>query len=79
MMWAAKRPNAPVISIKMPEEYLDNLLLQIMTARSKCEKVHKRKVPIALKVAPDLDTEEVEVIGNLLLSHKFEKMTFLAT
>jgi len=49
-------------------------LLKIKQAQSKCEKVHKRKVPIALKVAPDLELDEIETISELLISHDFDAL-----
>lgn len=67
-------PNTKSLRNLQNEEFLDNLLLQITTAKEKCVKVHKRNVPIALKVAPDLDNDEVEIIANLLLSYKFDAL-----
>ncbi len=67
-------PNTKSLRDLQNEEYLDNLLLQIARARSKCEKVHKKRVPFALKVAPDLSQDEVETIADLLLSHKFDAL-----
>jgi len=67
-------PNTKSLRDLQNEEYLDNLLLQLAQARDKCAKVHKQKVPIALKVAPDLEADEIETIGNLLLSHKFDAL-----
>lgn len=65
-------PNTKSLRDLQNEEYLDNLLIQIGVARVKCEKVHKRHVPIALKVAPDLHDDEIETIADLLLSHQFD-------
>ena len=67
-------PNTKSLRDLQNEEFLDNLLLQISKARSKCEKVHKRRVPVALKVAPDLHTDEIETIADLLLSHQFDAL-----
>lgn len=67
-------PNTKSLRDLQNEEFLDSLLLHITQARAKCEKVHKRKVPIALKVAPDLDADEIETIADLLLSHKFDAL-----
>ena len=65
-------PNTKSLRELQNEEYLDNLLLQVTRAREKCEKVHKRRIPVALKVAPDLEGDEVETIGHLVMSHKFD-------
>lgn len=67
-------PNTKSLRDLQNESFLDNLLLQIKTAQTKCEKVHKRYVPIALKVAPDLSKEEIEVISELLISHQFDAL-----
>ena len=65
-------PNTKSLRDLQNESFLDNLLYKIKQAHTKCEKVHKRYVPIALKVAPDLDEDEVEVIAELVMSHQFD-------
>lgn len=67
-------PNTKSLRDLQNAEYLDGLLLEIKVAQSKCEKVHKRYVPIALKVAPDLQPNEIETISELLLSHQFDAL-----
>ena len=47
-------PNTKSLRDLQNEDFLDDLLLKIKAAQNKCQKVHKRYVPIALKVAPDL-------------------------
>lgn len=65
-------PNTKSLRDLQNANFLDNLLLKIKQAQKKCEKVHKRYVPIALKVAPDLDSGEIETIAELVISHKFD-------
>lgn len=65
-------PNTKSLRDLQNENFLDNLLAQIKLAQNKCEKVHKRYVPIALKVAPDLEVDEIETIAELVISHKFD-------
>ncbi len=65
-------PNTKSLRDLQNANFLDNLLLQIKRAQLKCEKVHKRYVPIALKVAPDLEVDEIETIAELVLSHQFD-------
>ena len=48
--------------------------MDIKQAQLKCEKVHGRYVPIALKVAPDLEEDEIETIAELVISHKFDAL-----
>lgn len=65
-------PNTKSLRDLQNESFLDDLLLKIKTSQKKCEKVHKRYVPIALKVAPDLEPSEIEVIAELVISHQFD-------
>ena len=67
-------PNTKSLRDLQNENFLDNLLTQIMRAKEKCEQVHKRAVPIALKVAPDLSEEEIEVIAELVMAHQFDAL-----
>ncbi len=67
-------PNTRSLRDLQNESFLDNLLLQIKQAQLKCEKVHKRYVPIALKVAPDLESDEIEAIADLVMSHQFDAL-----
>ena len=65
-------PNTKSLRDLQNEAFLDHLLSQIKSAHSKCVKAHKKHVPIALKVAPDLSEDEIEVIAELLISHQFD-------
>ena len=67
-------PNTKSLRELQNANYLDNLLTQIKKAHAKCAKVHKRHVPLALKVAPDLQVDEIETIAELLLSHQFDAL-----
>jgi len=67
-------PNTKSLRDLQNESFLDDLLLKIKTAQKKCEKVHKRYVPIALKVAPDLQPDEIEIIAELVMSHQFDAL-----
>lgn len=67
-------PNTKSLRDLQNESFLDDLLSKIKKAQTKCEKVHKRAVPIALKVAPDLESDEIETIAELLMSHKFDAL-----
>ncbi|MEO0367485.1 MAG: dihydroorotate dehydrogenase (quinone) [Pseudomonadota bacterium] len=65
-------PNTSSLRDLQNANYLDDLLLQIKQARDKCAKVHKREVPVALKVAPDLEDVEIETIAELVMSHRLD-------
>lgn len=67
-------PNTKSLRDLQSQSFLDDLLMKIKQAQSKCEKAHKRKVPIALKVAPDLELDEIETIAELLITHQFDAL-----
>jgi len=67
-------PNTKSLRDLQSQSFLDELLLKIKQAQAKCEKVHKRRVPIALKVAPDLEMDEIETIAELLITHQFDAL-----
>ena len=64
-------PNTKSLRDLQNANYLDDFLMHVKQVGDKCAKVHKRNVPIALKVAPDLTEDEVETISELVLSHRF--------
>ncbi|HEY0847136.1 MAG TPA: quinone-dependent dihydroorotate dehydrogenase [Noviherbaspirillum sp.] len=51
---------------------LDALLSQLKEAQARLAERHKRYVPIALKIAPDVDSEQVKTIAAALLRHKMD-------
>ena len=51
---------------------LDGLLAQLKEAQSRLADQHKRYVPLALKIAPDMDGEQVKNIADALLRHKID-------
>ena len=51
---------------------LDALLSQLKEAQQRLADKHKRYVPIALKIAPDVDGEQVKSIAAALLRHKMD-------
>ena len=67
-------PNTKSLRELQNEDSLDDLLLKLKAAQVKCQKVHKRYVPIALKVAPDLSSDEIESIAELVISHQFDAL-----
>lgn len=67
-------PNTKSLRELQNEDSLDDLLLKLKASQAKCQKVHKRYVPIALKVAPDLTSDEIESIAELVISHQFDAL-----
>jgi dihydroorotate dehydrogenase len=51
---------------------LDALLAQLKDAQQRLADKHKRYVPIALKIAPDVDGDQVKSIAAALLQHKMD-------
>lgn len=51
---------------------LDALLAQLKDAQARLADRHKRYVPIALKIAPDIDSEQIKTIAAALLRHKMD-------
>ncbi|MGZ3237523.1 MAG: quinone-dependent dihydroorotate dehydrogenase [Burkholderiaceae bacterium] len=51
---------------------LDALLSQLKEAQKRLADQHKRYVPIALKIAPDIDAEQIKTIADALLRHKID-------
>jgi dihydroorotate dehydrogenase len=51
---------------------LDSLLSQLKTEQQRLADEHKRMVPIALKIAPDVDNEQVKAIAAALLQHRMD-------
>jgi dihydroorotate dehydrogenase len=51
---------------------LDALLAMLKAAQQRLADQHKRYVPIVLKIAPDVDAEQVKNIADALLRHRFD-------
>jgi dihydroorotate dehydrogenase len=62
-------PNTKNLRALQSDEALDALLSALQARRGKLAKKHKRSVPIFLKIAPDLDEAQVQVIAATLLKN----------
>jgi dihydroorotate dehydrogenase len=51
---------------------LDALLSQLKQAQERLADKHQRYVPIALKIAPDIDDEQIKTIAAALVRHKMD-------
>jgi dihydroorotate dehydrogenase len=51
---------------------LDALLSRLKKAQRRLADQHKRYVPIALKIAPDIDRDQIKIIAAALLHHKMD-------
>ena len=62
-------PNTPNLRDLQGKNELDALLGAMTRERNDLVKTHGRTVPLAVKIAPDLDDAAIEHIADLLLSH----------
>jgi dihydroorotate dehydrogenase len=65
-------PNTKNLRQLQGASELDALLATVKDAQQRLADQHKRYVPIALKIAPDVDGEQVKNIADALLRHKFD-------
>jgi dihydroorotate dehydrogenase len=62
-------PNTPGLRKLQYGEDLDRLLAELKQAQARLAAQHGRYVPLAIKIAPDLDDDEIGLIGRALLTH----------
>ncbi|OGA20077.1 MAG: dihydroorotate dehydrogenase (quinone) [Betaproteobacteria bacterium RIFCSPLOWO2_12_FULL_63_13] len=65
-------PNTPNLRSLQGKDELDALLRAMMRERNDLVQTHGRSVPLAVKIAPDLDDEAIEYIAELLLAHRVD-------
>lgn len=65
-------PNTKNLRQLQGESELDALLSQLKDAQQRLADKHMRYVPIALKIAPDVDAEQIKTIAAVLVRHKMD-------
>ena len=65
-------PNTQNLRQLQGASELDALLSQLKAAQLRLADKHKRYVPLALKIAPDVDAEQIKNIAGALLRHKID-------
>jgi dihydroorotate dehydrogenase len=65
-------PNTKNLRQLQGASELDSLLAQLKDAQARLADQHKRYVPLALKIAPDIDQEQVKNIAGALLRHRID-------
>lgn len=65
-------PNTKNLRQLQEKEALSSLLASLKKAQTRLKAAHGRHVPIALKIAPDLDEGQVHEIADLLLAHQMD-------
>ncbi len=65
-------PNTKNLRALQEKDALSDLLATLKAEQEKLAQQHGRYVPIALKIAPDLNETQVNEIADLLMSHKID-------
>lgn len=65
-------PNTKNLRALQEKEALSALLSTLKLEQTKLAEQHGRYVPVALKIAPDLEHEQVNEISDLLMQHKID-------
>lgn len=65
-------PNTKNLRQLQAADTLDLLLSQLKSEQAKLAQVHGKYVPMAVKIAPDLDQSQVGSIAALLMKHKID-------
>lgn len=65
-------PNTKNLRDLQSAEALDQLLASIAQKREELAQQHGKRVPIALKIAPDIDTDQIAVITDALTRHRMD-------
>ena len=56
----------------MNDDALDELLGRLLAEQQRIADQHGKYVPLAIKIAPDLDDEQIQAIANLLRQHRID-------
>lgn len=62
-------PNTPSLRELQHRAYLEEFLTAVAELRAECTARHGRRVPVAIKIAPDLTDAELEDIARAALEH----------
>lgn len=65
-------PNTKNLRQLQGASELDSLLSTLKDAQQRLADRHKRYVPLALKIAPDLDADQIRNIGDALVRHRID-------
>lgn len=65
-------PNTKNLRQLQGADELDDLLSKLKAAQQKLADQHKRYVPLALKIAPDINAEQIKLIAENLLRHHID-------
>jgi dihydroorotate dehydrogenase len=61
-------PNTPGLRDLQGADSLERLLAELVDARESLSTVHRKRVPMLVKIAPDLDEAELQAVSSVLLN-----------
>lgn len=62
-------PNTAHLRALQHDAALDGLLSALLERRQRLQQVHQREVPLFLKIAPDLQTHQVQAVAHAVQTH----------
>ncbi len=65
-------PNTKGLRDLQQEQQLEQLLARLASVRERLARAHGKRVPLALKVAPDLQASEIGTIAAAVLRHRID-------
>jgi dihydroorotate dehydrogenase len=65
-------PNTKNLRQLQGASELDELLAKLKNSQQRLADQHKRYVPLALKIAPDIDSEQIKLIADNLIRHQID-------
>ncbi|MBI3575963.1 MAG: quinone-dependent dihydroorotate dehydrogenase [Gammaproteobacteria bacterium] len=65
-------PNTPGLRELQNQENFDELLRALKTEQAALAKTHDHYVPMAVKIAPDLDDDQIAAIATLVQKHRID-------
>ncbi|KTC65581.1 dihydroorotate oxidase [Legionella adelaidensis] len=65
-------PNTPDLRKLQTEEFLNDLLLQLKNQQLELAEVHKKYVPLLVKLSPDETEEDLKRIAESILTYRFD-------
>lgn len=65
-------PNTQNLRQLQAADALDNLLSELKSEQMKLAQIHGKYVPMVVKIAPDLESAQIESIATLLMKHQID-------
>lgn len=65
-------PNTPGLRALQFGKVLDNLLIEIKNKQAELQSIHYKYVPVVIKIAPDINNEELIQISDSLVRHHID-------